>query len=261
MKQSVRISLTIAAVAILAVGIFFISRGSREIRRQTACNDAVIEILDSARLSFVSVDDVKNYLKHGYGPYEGQRMDSVNLKKIEDLLRSKSAVGGCEAYMTKDGILHIELTQREPMIRFMTPQGGFYADVSGVIFPIQGNALPDVPVVQGNIPINVDEDYKGEPQSEKEKYWLNGIIDMFRFMKKDKFWSTAVKKVDVNDDGALVITPKKGKEQFIFGHPDDYMDKFSRMEDYYRYIMPSKDSGYYKIVDVRYDGRIVCKQK
>jgi|GEM_PF-108827 len=260
MKHSVRIALTLAFIALMAVAVAFISAQGRRVRLQTTCREAVVDILDSATLSFVSEEDIRRYIREDYGVFTGQRIDSVNLRKIEDIIKGKSAVGGCEAYMTKDGILHIEVTQREPMIRFATPSGGFYADVGGVIFPLQGSTLPDIPVVEGNIPISTKEGFKGELTDEKERTWLSGIIEMFQFIRADKFWSKAIKKVQVDEDGLLVLSPKKGSEQFVFGYPYDYTKKFARMEDYYRYIMPERDSGYYKVVDVRYEGRVVCRQ-
>ena len=58
-------------------------------------------------LRFVSEQDIRDYLDKRYGPYIGERMDSVQLARIEDMLESRSAVMRAEAWTTDDGVLHV----------------------------------------------------------------------------------------------------------------------------------------------------------
>jgi len=261
MNRLSRILLTILITLAVVMLIAILSIISGQKRHEKTCSGVEIVVLDSLKLQFVTKEDVKNILDKDYGTFVGQRLDSVNLRKIESMLDGRSAISKSEAYTTaEDGILHIEVTQREPILMFKTTDGGFYADENGWIFPLQGNYTTNGTIIEGNIPIHVEADYKGQPKTEKEREWLSGIIDMMKYLKKNKQWEYAISRISVNEDGDLVMHPRKGKEAFVFGHPDNFADKFRRMEEYYTTIAPTKDEGYYSTVNVKYDGQIICRQ-
>ncbi len=261
MKRFIRIAIAVTSTLAVVGGLALVSARSNEARHQLTCTGLEISVLDSAKLGFVTKADVRKYIAEGYGTWSGQRLDSVNLRRLESVIGNKSAVRRAEAYTTLDGVLHIEVLQREPVVRFKTPYGGFYADETGFVFPLQPNYTPDILVIEGNIPIMREDGYKGAPRTEKEQKWLADVIRFVKVMERDKFWAETVKTVRSGRNGGLELIPHKGKERFIFGWPDGIEDKFSRMEEYYKYIKPSKEEGHYRTVDVRYNGQIVCRQK
>ena len=261
MKNSYRIAITLGITALVVFLIVLVSKRSSSDRLLTACTGLEVNILDSASLSFVSQEDVKRFIEEGYGVYLGQKMDSVNLKKIETAIEGRSAVGTSQAYITLDGVLHVDVTQRAPMVLFKTKNGGFYADENGFLFPMKDDYSKEIPVIEGDIPISEEAGFKGEAKTDKEKEWLSGILDLLRYINHDRFWNETIAKIHVDKEGNLVMTPREGKEKFLFGKPDGFMEKFSAIETYYRYIEPTKEKGYYSSVDVRYDGQINCREK
>lgn len=262
MKPVVRNLLFVLAVAAFAAVCGLILAYSLESRRLITCEEAVDVQLPDAERSFVSEQDVKDYLRDYYGPYTGARLDSVDLDRIETVLDARSAIRKSEAWTTDDGILHISITQREPVVRFMkSGTEGFYADDRGFIFPLQEAWSPEVPVVDGKIPLYAGADYKGEPGTQAEKEWMAGLLSLLEYMKGSRRWAESFSRITVEENGALVLIPAEGNERFIFGSADSPREKFARIDSYYRYIKPSKDEDYYHTVDVRYDGQIICRNK
>lgn len=261
MNKAVRISISAAVLAAVVMILVLLSSQSRQIRHETTCTGLKVEILDSARLGFVTKDDVRGLLAKEYGVFMGQRLDSVGLARIEKILDGRSAVLKSQAYTTPDGILHIEVTQREPIVMFNNGVVKYYADETGYIFPLVEGYETKVPVISGSIPMEIPLGYKGVPKTAREVQWLRGIVSMLRYLDSDKSWNSALKSITVDGKGDLVLYPVKGKERFVFGRPEDFKDKFRRLEDYYRYIVPTKDEGYYTIVNVKFDGQIVCRRK
>lgn len=249
----------ILGLVILLVAVMHIK--SSDHRRTITCHKLEVVIKDSSSLGFVTKADVRDAIKKEYGTYIGQRIDSVNLKKIEKILNNKSAVLKSEAYTTLDGILHVRITQREPIIRFRTQEGGYYADEKGFIFPLQSRYKSQVSVVEGHIPLNVEPGYKGPAKTLKEKAWLMGVIKLMKIIKSDKSREKWVKKISVESNGDIVLWPSEGNEKFVFGRPEHVERKFGKIEDYYKYIEPAKDKGYYKYVNVKFDGQIICRRK
>ena len=260
MKPIVRRGLGLLLI-IACIAVWIVSSGmSRRSRSVVTCKGKEtldVRVLDS--LSFVAGEDVEKWLDSEYGAYAGQRLDSVNLAKIESLILSHSAVKTCEAWLTDDGTLHIELTQRQPAVRFDTGSNGYYADAEGFIFPLQSRGTADVPVVDGKIPLQVTRGFKGVPADPAQRLWLGKILELARVAALPE-WKERIGKITVGDDGNLVIKPVQGKETFLLGPPDRIEEKFSLMDKYYSAIVSAKGPEYYTTVDVRYRGQLVCKK-
>ncbi len=260
MKPFARNILALAFLALVTACLAAALGSSAVKKKNLTCRSLAVTIRDSLENSFVSKEDIRKYLDAEAGGYMGSPADSIDLVRIEHIIDSRSAVLKSEAYMTKDGTLNISVTQRRPAVRFQKAGGGFYADREGFIFPLQGNYTAYVPVIDGAIPVNAGNSYKGTAESEKEKKWIKDIISLVEYMEESGVWADNIVQITVRDNGDLVLIPRKGKERFLFGKPDDIEDKFSRMEKYYTGIVPAKGEGYYSTVNVKYNGQIICRK-
>ncbi len=243
-----------AALTVAAVCALYVS-GTR---RQTAleCRGVEVTVRDSSVNRFVSGDDVKRILSAGYGSLEGVFADSLDLKAMECLVESKSVIRNCEAYVTKDGILNLEITQRTPSVRFQGQSNGWYADADGFVFPLQRNHTPMVPVIDGDFPVKVERGFKGQVENPEQREWLMKVVGMVGYMDGDG-WENRISQIHVSENGEILLIPTEGGERFIFGQPVKIREKFRKMEEYYRMIRPLKKG--YAEIDLRFDGQIVCR--
>lgn len=262
MKPIVRRGLGLLLIMACAA-VWAVSSGMsrRSLGERTCKGKETLEVIvkDSLERKFVTKEDVENWLDKEYRAYAGLRLDSVNLGKIESIVMGHSAVRSCEAWLTDDGTLHIELTQRQPAVKFDEGTNGFYCDTEGFIFPLQARGSVEVPVVDGKLPLHVARGFKGSPATEAERIWLDRILAMAAYMKGTP-WEKNIQKISVREDGNLVITPVAGKERFIFGTPVRIEEKFALMDRYYTTVAPAKEPGHYASVDVRFKGQLVCRQ-
>ena len=231
----------------------------RSQRGKIVCRNVEVKVQDSMDIRFISSGEIVRSIRKEYGRCVGMKLDEIDLVKIEDLIDSKSAVLKSQAYTTKDSVLHIEVTQRKPLVRFQRGDTGFYADEDGFVFPLQSTYAPHIQIVDGNIPVNVAVGHKGEIANPQEREWLLDMIGMVRYIEKDKDWKRIIVQIHVNEDGDLVLVPRDGKEKFIFGYPDNLEEKFSKFRKYYTAIIPKAGKERYKVVDLRYKGQIICK--
>ena len=167
MKKGLRITLIAAAFCLLGLVCIVIHRMNERRVGQLTCAGVKVEFTDD--FNFVTAKDVEGYLNKGYGSYIGQRLDSVDLRKVESVLDNKSAILKAEAYTTPDGYLNVRIRQREPVVRFQKDNNGYYADEKGFLFPLQRNYTSMVPIIDGALPLNVERGYKGEPRTDMEK--------------------------------------------------------------------------------------------
>ena len=251
--------LLLAACA--AVWVFSSGLARKELRTRTCQGKGKLQVTvtDSLERRFVARADVQEWLDKEYGAYAGLPLDSVDLTRIEKLISLHSAVRDCEAWITDDGILHVEISQRQPVIRLEDGQNACYADETGYLFPLQSRGSVNVPVVSGKIPFPLEKGFKGYLQQADDALWLQRVIGLVNYMK-GTVWEKDIRKVLVRGNGELVLYPVQGKEEVLFGPPVRVEEKFKLLTAYYRSVAPSKEPGYYSKVDLRYRKQLVCKK-
>ncbi len=257
MKKAVTYILSAVVIA-LAVAYLVVCLGLvREKRQDTLCTGLNVIVLDSVHTSFITAGDVGRHLDREYGKYIGLQIDSINLTRIEDIIDSKSAVFKSQAYVSTDGILNIRISQRTPLLLFKTDSAEYFADAEEFIFPMQGRGTDRVITVTGSIPLTVGKDFKGDLQDEAQTEWLTGIVAMAQHIRKYHVWEDVA--VSVQENGDIILSPKREDVSFIFGEPKDIQRKFSRINKYYLAVVPDKGEDHYSSVNVKYAGQLVCR--
>lgn len=242
---------------VICIACAFIA--GRHARKGFICEQLEVVILDSLENSFVSESDIKTILDKGMVRYIGKPIDSLDLVKMEKVIDDRSAVLKSHAYVTKDGTLHIDVTQRRPVVRFQKKDGGFYADAEGYIFQLQSSYSSHVQIVDGHIPLAANSGYKGEITNPDEKEWFNDVMKLINYMENSRMWKDKIVQINVAENGDMTLIPREGKERFIFGYPEDIQEKFGKMELYYTAVIPEKGQDTYSRIDLRYKGQLVCK--
>ncbi|MCH5172661.1 MAG: hypothetical protein J1D85_00470 [Bacteroidales bacterium] len=215
----------------------------------TVCNSIDVRFKD--KLEFVTEDDIKGFLEKRYGPCIGVRLDSLDLAGIEKLLGEKKVVLRSEAWTTRNGVLHIEVTQRAPVLRFQRGEEGFYMDAEGFVFPLHSSYTADVPVIEGNIP---------SLENGMNAAWASGVLALMNHIKSSRQWRNRIDRISVSGQGDIELRIKDSGERFIIGFPDCFDEKFSRMGKYYSHILPHVGEGYYKSVNLKYNKQIICRK-
>lgn len=258
MKAWLKYPIVLATAALFCAGALVLRRHDSAEKELITCRDMEIRI--EGEHQFVTETDVKSYILNGYGQVVGKKIDSIRLYRIEEVLDSKSAVLKSEAWVTRDGIMHVSIEQRIPVARFDRQGGGFYVDDRGGIFPLHSTYTAPVPVIKGHIPVSTSPGYRGMAPKPEERIWIGNILDLLGFMERDREWRGKFPTMSVGANGDIVLQPAEGREKFIFGPPDNFEAKFSRITEYYSRIAPSKEEGYYSSVNVKYNNQIVCRK-
>lgn len=250
----------IALAGLILCGVICISifSGKQE-RKPLKCIGIAVTVTDSLENDFISSADVKRYIEREYGQCTGMPADSIDLAKIESIVDGRSAVLKSQAFVTKDGMLNIHVSQRKPVVRFQKSDGGFYADAEGFVFPLQSSYASRVHIIDGEIPINMKSGHKGMIEDPAQKAWFDKVMKVINYIENSKTWKDRIVQIHVSNGGELTMIPRNGKERFIFGQPERIEEKFSKMEKYYSAIAFRKGQEHYSTVNVEYKGQIVCR--
>ena len=256
LNRTVRYIITIVTVVLVFGTAAVAVIAGRNSRKPLVCKSLDVVIVDSLENDFVNKADVKRFLDKEYGGYIGTVLDRIDLCRIETIIDGRSAVMKSQAFVTKDGTLHIKVTQRKPIVRFQKTDGGFYADAEGYVFPLQSSYASYVQIIDGDIPINMKSGHKGEIENPEEKIWFDKVMKLVNFIE-DSPWKERIVQIHVGNGGELTLIPREGEEKFIIGQPMNIEDKFARIEKYYTAIAPLERK--YKTINHIFDGQIVCR--
>jgi len=77
-------------------------------------------------------------------------MDNINLHDLESKLRANPFVEFAKVYADMDGVIMIEISQRQPILRVMNQfDQDFYIDKNGLKIPLSENFTARVLAVNG----------------------------------------------------------------------------------------------------------------
>jgi len=238
-----------ALIIAMLIGLGILHSCVGRVDSRKLCESLDVQIRGSQE--FVSEEDVRGRIDAKYGVYIGAPLDSIDLGRIERIMEEQKAIRKCEAWTTRNGVLHVSIEQRVPALRFASGNRGFYIDREGVTIPLHPTYTAPVPVIEGAIP---DMDDEGSAA------WAAGVLEMTDFISSSKTWKDRVEKICVGKGSDLEIRLDGSAERFILGEPDGIRDKFDRIGKYFASIVPAKGEGYYKSVNLKYNHQIICRK-
>lgn len=238
------------------IGAFVL--GKREYRN-TVCKEVKVTIEDSLHRRLVTEKSIKEYLDSEYNCLVGMPLSEIDLGKVEKLLEDHICVRESNVYVSNDGLLNVRITQRQPIVRFQTGKVGYYCDKDCHLIPARTSYVADVPVVDGNIPIDTADFNRGYPIDSTTVRWMKDMVKMAEVIDSHPIWKNTISQIHCDEKRDLVIVTKAGNEKFIFGQPEHIGSKLDKMQIYYEAIAAQENAKEYEVVDLRFKKQIVCR--
>ena len=121
-----------------------------------------VAILDSLPdETLVSQQLVAKWISQSKIPTIGEPINKVDLVGIENVIRSNGFVDRANAHITHDGVLHVIVSQRKPLLRLRVDGYDCYLTSEGFAFPAPRRSSVYVPVVSGPYRPPLERDYVG----------------------------------------------------------------------------------------------------
>ncbi|MDR1681029.1 MAG: hypothetical protein LBS12_04505 [Prevotellaceae bacterium] len=252
-KQNITLCIVCVLVAAyLAVATGFVNRQ----RQRIYCRAIDVVICDSDKNRFVDATGVRRMVENENPPLLGTPLDRINTQLIEAHLNAKSAVKSTQAYTTLDGVLHVRVYQRRPVVRVLAGGGSFYIDDTGYVFPFSHAYTAYVPVVTGAVGAAVTSGYTG-PIPERDTL-LQQLYAFARFLDRHTFWRSQVLQVHVRNAHNIELIPRVGNHLIALGPFDDYEYKLKKLYTFYREALPREGWERFSRFDLRYGNQIVA---
>jgi cell division protein FtsQ len=254
---------------VLAVAAFIASVGFTDHRREdTACSGIRILVHDSLGMAFVNRNDVLQMVQDKIGQPVGKPLASINMAMLENILNNDAFVARAEVFSSVDGMLTVEVTQRNPVLRVINQSGeSFYIDDQGEFMPLSEKYTADVAVASGQI-MNTAADKRirvfTPEQAEDTSVRLTTLEKVFAvngFIRQHDFWSNQVEQLYVNEDQDIELVPRVGNHIIVFGDEKHMTEKFDKLFRFYREGLNRAGWNTYRTLNVKYRDQVVCTKK
>jgi cell division protein FtsQ len=225
------------------------------------CNKIVITVADSNVRHFVDRKDVMRLVRKANTPILGIPMREVETAVIEDQVCQHPFIRRTEVYTTIDGSLHVQVTQRRPILRVINRNHkGYYIDNDGYIIGFRGIYPSQVLVVNGNIPDPKSDTLGVYHVSNQEEVW-KGLNDLANFINDDNLWRNQIEQVYVRKDNDVELIPRVGAHIIVLGNIQGYKEKFRKLEILYKEGFGKSDWNKYEVINLKYENQIVCTKR
>ncbi len=257
----------IALWSLIVLYLAIVSGTISDKRQKLLCNNLNINIIDSANSGFLYKDDIKDLVLDKIDIL-GKPLKEINLKLLEEELLRNRVIKSAESYVTEDGILHIQVSQREPIIRFITSKNrSFYVDCKGNIFPLSQRFRPHILVANGyiRVPFNLDKTkniFVKDPNNlSKSRRTLYDLFILAIYINKEEFWRSQIVQVYVNKKYEFELIPRVGAHIILFGGIDNYMTKLENLKTLYVEGFNKIGWNEYELINLKYKDQIICTKR
>lgn len=221
--------------------------------------DFNIKVSDNNVRSLVTADDIKSILKSSGISLSDKPIQSIDIHKIEEILRAKSYIKDVEVYADINGIINIRIEQRKPIIRVNTRGSGFYMDKDGFIFPLSKSFTDYVPVVTGSPPLPSAMQYRSYIPKTEDAEFLQKLLAFAQFLQNNSYWNSMIEQINVVSKTDIELITRVGSQVVKLGSFDDFEYKLHKLDVFYRNGMPAVGWNTYKTINLAYSNQVVCK--
>jgi cell division protein FtsQ len=223
-------------------------------KNNKTCQGYQIDIIGSA--SFMNKKEIESLLiGAGAESWRGRHILSFDLRRIEAVLEKNAWIRDAELFFDNNGILRVNVLEREPVARIFTLGGNsFYIDSSGMQLPIAGRLPAELPVFTG---------FPGE-----RTHWRGAdsalsvqVRRLSGYIRTNPFWAAQIAQVDITPARTFEMVPMIGDHLIEFGDGNDYEQKFHRLFIFYKEVLSRTGFDEYSRIDVQYAGQVIGTKK
>jgi cell division protein FtsQ len=176
---------------------------------------------------------------------DGSWVRSVSLKDVTSWVRSIPAVNNVDVYPGLDGVLHVRVSQKEPVARLHTApnESDVYIDTNGEALPLSPYFTALVPVIHAP---TIDQAHQA--------------FALIQATCKHPIWSVFIDQVNVVANGELEIIPRIGGARIALGDTTNLDSKLNNLLTFYRAQIRRGNLNDYKRINLAFAGQVVAQR-
>lgn len=202
---------------------------------------------------FIDKQEVDHIIEVTSHSLVGRPIENINIQELEDKLKANPFIEFAKVYTEMDGVLRVEVSQRQPILRIMNRYDmDFYVDQHGLKIPLSSNFTARVLVANGFI----DELFTNRVDSLHTRL----AKDLFKtadYIRKDSLWDAQIAQMYVNTEREIELIPRVGNQRILIGNADSLNVKLNNLQAFYKQVLPKVGWDTYKVINVKYTNQVI----
>lgn len=255
-KVNIRKVLSVTLWCTIGAGVLVLLVAAIGYRNGKTCKGYRIDISGPSGTLFIDKKQILDLLAPGgAGKLQNKPTASFDLRRMEFLLEKNVWIKDAQLFFDNNGILRVNVTEREPIARIFTREGNnFYIDSSGAQLPLSDKLTTKLPVFT-NYP-SVKIRVRGE-----DSLLTVQIRQLSTFLRSDSFWMAQIAQLDITSARNFELIPTVGNHLIGFGDGTDYQGKFHRLFVFYKEVLSRAGFDKYSRIEVAYAGQVIGTKK
>ncbi len=229
---------------LLLSGIVLLMAFSINKQKLTTCNVFDVAITSSEN-DFVDSKMIEEFLKNKNLHPSGKFRTEIAIDEIEKNIANHPSVQNVNAFSDIRGNVKVEIKQRNPIVRVQTVNKSFYIDESGKDMPLSEVYTARVLVITGNVNYSKLDDF----------------FSMAKFITDSPFWKAQIMQMHLEENEDIILIPRVGYQQIVFGKPVNVEDKFRKLKLFYEKGISDKGWNNYSYINLKFKNQIICAKK
>ncbi|RYY39664.1 MAG: hypothetical protein EOO08_10210 [Chitinophagaceae bacterium] len=250
-KRIIRKVLTALFWLLTGTGMVVLLVAANRPEQGHAVREVRILIKGDGEQFFIDKSDILQQLtKAARSPLQGRSLDGLQLDRLERVLEKGVWIREAELWIDSRDVLHVQVTEREPVARIFTTTGAsFYIDSSGQHMPLLEKESARVLVVTN---------YPGSARfNHNDSVHAADIKNIAVRVRADEFWREQIAQVDITPGGSYEAIPVVGNHIIRLGDAQNLDTKLARLLLFYKKVLAKAGFDKYGVVDVQFAGQVV----
>src|SRR6185312_1832790 len=220
-------------------------------KSQVLCREVKVYI--PGNQYFIDRQEVDKIIQANNHLLVGRRMDNINIYDLEKRLRSNPFIEFAKVYADKDGVINVEISQRQPVLRIINRYDqDFYVDQHGLKIPLSANFTARVLAANGYI----DELFANRVDTLQTPLAME-LFKAANYIRNDSLWDAQIAEIYVNKDREIELIPRVGNNRILLGNADSLETKFRNLLVFYKKALPQVGWDAYKTINIKYANQVV----
>lgn len=232
--------LRVFLLLVLAGFLFSFSNKRNQERKLTD----VLVLFTNPKQPFIPMQTIQGLLTNNADTLDSYIRD-IKIKELENKILEHPMVANAEVFMSIDGVLGAEVTQRTPVGRCINKNEVVYIDELGEFMPLSSNHSARVPLVYG-ITDSVSR---------------TDIMPLLLAIREDEYMKQSVVSVMHNKSDDIRLELRQKNLDVILGNPENLEYKFRKLKGFIKYTKDNNTIEEYKMIDLKFNNQVVATKR
>jgi cell division protein FtsQ len=230
----------LALIAYIAVAMTVLNHDTGE----KVCHDISMSFRDTIYGGAVTKQELTDLLKKKSIYPVGKRLSQISTKQMEAQLDQHPLIDHAECYKTPAGGIHIEVTQRSPLLHVMTASGeNYFIDNSGEVMPATAKCVARKTIVTGVV---------------EKSFATSDLYNFGVFLQNNPFWNAQIEQINVLPNNYVELVPRVGEHIIYLGKLTHYEEKLENLKQFYVKGLNKVGWNKYSRISLEFSNQIIC---